>query len=536
MRVKFRVIGAFMFLGLVLLVTGCAVKGEEQVLITVDPESAVVTLGSTKQFESSPTDVTVTWSVDGILWGNEGTVGKIDSTGLYTAQYTAPSDPAKAPEKVSIEATDPSGTAAAGTATAFLTTFKANREVSTPYNESTYRVNTYSSGQRSIAVYNDGTNVNVYTVWADDSMVLSQAWFVRSTNGGNTFDSPIRVDEAGLFALQVFPAIAVDSNGNVFIAWEDHEENDADIFIKKYDGLGFGPRRKVNLDLGGFSDYDSSPSIAANGSDEVYVVWEYRDNSLDLYPDIYFARSIDAGQTFSRALIALNGRRPAIAIDSSGVAYVVWEDLTEFSLSRPTHIKICKIEGDNPPSTPVQIDSLSSPYHARFPSIAVGPGDTGERVYVIWQSARIPVPGFSGEGISSYDIDLAVLDRDTLEVVDTPTSFPDNLNAGFFGGPAYPSITADSDYIYAVWDDLRNETKDIYFSKSLDGVIFTTNRIVNDSTGGEWQWHEKPSIAASEGKAYVIWTDSRNISIDPAICPTGDPDICPNDVFFTREE
>src|SRR3990172_9600960 len=520
------VAGIMIALGLSGFLSGCSVQGSGEPLVTLSPESAVVTLGTTKQFALATGGTAATWSVSG-----EGTVGTISTEGLYTAPPLSAIDTTEVPEHVSIKGTD-NVSGVSRSATAFLTTFKVNTRLTTHYVPGTWRADTYAGGQRNIAVYKDeNENVNVYAVWSDNSQGLSRIWFTKSSNGGDTFDTLVAVDE-GTSPQQISTAIAVDGSGNVYVVWEDYREGDADIFIKKYGSSGFGIRNKVNLGETGSVDYDTTPSIAVNTLGDIYVVWEHRDDSLDDYPDIYFARSMNQGQTFSTpATVApTNGRRPAIAIDSSGVVYVVWEDLTGFPgflNPSPTHIKITKIVADTP-DTPKQVTPLSfyNPLYdnARYPSVAVGPGGN---VYVIWERASILNPRFSGEVISTYYIDLAKVNAGTLTVVNTATTplFPDDPTTGFFGGRAYPTITADATNVYVAWDDQRNGTKDIYFAKSADGATFTTNRIVNDSTG---TWHEKPSIAVSEGKAFVIWTDYRNTSTVTTISP--------NDVFFAREE
>lgn len=506
--------GIMIALGVSGFLSGCSVQGDSEPLVTLSPGSAVVALGATKQFTLATGETAATWSVNNVEGGNS-TVGTISSDGLYTAPLA---DTTAIPEKVSVTGTDASGSS--GSATAFLTTFKANTGL-TQYTAGAFRADTYSAGQRNIAVYKDSNNnINVYAVWSDNSQGLSRIWFTKSSNGGDTFDTPVAVDE-GISPQQISPAIAVDGSGNVYVVWEDYREGDADIFIKKYDSSGFGIRNKVNLGETGSVDYDTTPSIAVNTLGDIYVVWEHRDDSLDKRPDIYFARSTNQGQTFSRTSVATEGRRPSIAVDVSGIAYVVWEGLTQFPDFAPTHVMMARIETGGSVASQ-QIDSQSVPYHARYPSVVVGPGG---KVYVIWERAVILKPGFSGEVISTYYIDLAAVNGATLAVLDTILTFPDDPNEGVFGGRAYPSIAADNTNLYVVWDDWRNGSKDIYFAKSSNGAIFTTNRIVNDETG---TWHEKPGIAVSDGKAFVIWTDYRNTSTVSTISP--------NDVFFAREE
>src|SRR3990172_11708326 len=125
---------------LLLFLSGCAVNGEEEAVIKVSPGSAVVTLGDTEQFSVTPAGTTVTWSVNGILGGNEGTVGTVDADG----KYTAPSDEDAAPEKVIVSAADTT-TGSSSSAIAFLTTFDANKRLTTHYTAGTSKSNTYRS-------------------------------------------------------------------------------------------------------------------------------------------------------------------------------------------------------------------------------------------------------------------------------------------------------------------------------------------------------------------------------------------------------
>ena len=521
-----------LLLVVLLLLSGCAVNGEEETVITVSPGTAVVTLGDTEQFSVTPAGTTVTWSVNGILGGNEGTVGTVDADG----KYTAPSDDDAAPEKVIVRAADTT-TGLSSSAIAFLTTFDANKRLTTHYTAGTSKSNTYSSGQKNIAVFKDTDAgvVNVYAVWSDNSSGLYKVYFTKSVDGGSSFDVPVLVDDTSS-GEQFSPALAADGTGDIFIVWEDRGQGDADIFLRKYDSVtGFETKKQINADTTGITDYDTSPSIAIS-SDEIYVTWEHRENSGENIPDIYFAWSSNLGDTFPvKSSLSVSGRRPVVAMDPSGVAYVAWEYLGELNPfpSVPTHIRLRKVSGGTPGAS---LDlEVATGYNARFPSIVVDPvcntaGDTICEVYVVWQRADITDPKFVSEVINSYDIDLAIVNGGTLSLISTTLSVTDSGSSGFFGGAAYPAIAADDTNIYMVWDDWRNGTKDIYFAKSSDGSVFTTNRIVNDDTDNSSgvTWHEKPGIAVADGKAYVIWTDFRNTQLSTTASP--------NDVFFAVEQ
>ncbi|MCC7201696.1 MAG: hypothetical protein IT393_03385 [Nitrospirae bacterium] len=515
-------------LALSLFINGCAVTGDEDTLLKVSPESVVVTFGGSKSFSVSPAGTTVTWSVDGILNGNEGTVGTIESDGTYTA----PAGAVSAPEKVIVRAEDANGIK--GSAVAFLTTFKSNKRLTTHYTAGISRANTYSSGQKNIAVFKEsGTgDVNVYAVWSDKSSGQYKVYLSRSGDGGVSFDDPVPVDNTST-GEQFSPAIAADGNGDVFIVWEDHGQGDADIFLRKYiSATGvFESKKQINPDTTGPTDYDTTPSIDVS-ADEIYITWEHRENSGDNYPEIYYAWSSNLGDTFPvKSSLSVSGRRPAVAMDPSGTAYVAWEYLGELIQfpSVPTHIRLRKISGGTP-ATSLDLDVVSG-FNARFPSIAVDPVcPTSCKVYIAWQRAMISEQKFVGEITTSYDIDLAIVDGATMTSPGYTLSVTDSGSSGFVGGWAYPAIAVDNSYIYLVWDDWRNGVKDIYFARSSNGTDFTTNRIVNDDINNSSlvAWHEKPGIAVADGKAHVIWTDYRNTQSSTTVSP--------NDVFFAVEQ
>ena len=67
--------------------------------------------------------------------------------------------------------------------------------------------------------------------------------------------------------------------------------------------------------------------------------------------------------------------------------------------------------------------------------------------------------------------------------------------------------------VYAVWEDLRNGNRDIYFAYRTVGGNWSTNIRVNDDAGQANQL--EPALAVDDaGNVYVVWTDDRHDSGD----------------------
>ena len=186
----------------------------------------------------------------------------------------------------------------------------------------------------SIAVH-DG---NIYVVWEDDRdhPGIYDVYFTRSTDGGVTFEANVRLNDNSTWWIQQYdPVIAVDKDGNIYVAFEDGRDRAGHYsiyFTKSTDGgTTFSPNIKVDDCTNNLAD-QHDPCIAAHESGNVYIAFEDERNRYGDY-DIYFARSIDGGETFSpnvRVDDNTNTYRsqydPSIAVDGSGDVYVVFGD------------------------------------------------------------------------------------------------------------------------------------------------------------------------------------------------------------------
>jgi uncharacterized repeat protein (TIGR01451 family) len=174
------------------------------------------------------------------------------------------------------------------------------------------QISDFSWNQGSIPAV--GPYGEVYVVWYNYDTQAQR--MTVSTDGGGSFGTPFHVSTVipipsplpgGSFRVNSFPTIAIDqNNGNLYVAWNDYRNGDADVlFVRSSDGGGtWSSPIRVNDDALGNARHQFFPwlSVAPNGN--IYAGWF--DSRLDpapytepFYYDEYVAVSTDGGLTFS---------------------------------------------------------------------------------------------------------------------------------------------------------------------------------------------------------------------------------------------
>ncbi len=198
----------------------------------------------------------------------------------------------------------------------------------------TYVQNQPTSYQDSAKMALDAAG-NIDVVW-EHWINRYHVFFSRSTDGGATFSPP--VDVTPLSPGAESPKMAVDSSGNINVAWLDYSPGYFGVFFagSTDGGATFSTPKALSTDpaLGyGLGPY--SIAIAVDSHGNISVVWEDND-SADRYQnqygsqqwDIYFTSSRDGGATFQGPVTVSNtsgiSASPVIAVDASSAAYITW--------------------------------------------------------------------------------------------------------------------------------------------------------------------------------------------------------------------
>jgi len=177
------------------------------------------------------------------------------------------------------------------------------------------------------AAWEDGRNGGVYD---------RDIYFSRSTDGGNTWISNIRINATQASAInQISPDLAWDPARNrLYAVWQDGRNGNYDIYFAYSTNYGdsWSANQKLNDDVGTAAQMNPSVVVEpTGGAPLVYVVWQDKRNGND---DVYLIRSNDGGVNWSPSYFVTddpdmtlqNQVAPSVDVDGLGTVYACWED------------------------------------------------------------------------------------------------------------------------------------------------------------------------------------------------------------------
>lgn len=178
-----------------------------------------------------------------------------------------------------------------------------------------------------ISVFDDG---RIFVVWEDHRNGNWDVYFSKSSDGGVTFDSNIKLNDDNGSAIQLFPDVEIDGRGNPHITWHDRRNGDSDIYYvySEDGGLTFIPNIKINSHTPTLNAYyPSMSSLVLDESGTSHVVWH---NIVAGEGGIYYSRMKQGWPNFQPEVDIKSepSKRgfPSLAIDGDENLHVVWED------------------------------------------------------------------------------------------------------------------------------------------------------------------------------------------------------------------
>jgi hypothetical protein len=175
------------------------------------------------------------------------------------------------------------------------------------------------SGSQQFSLPVVGPDGTLYVIWARSVNYVT----AKSTNGGMAFEREVRAASFtpigtldpdtgrrllnGGFRVSSYPAMTVDTSsgprrGNLYLIWSDGRNGDADVFFARSTDAGqtWSEPVRMNDDPMGNGKDQFMPWIAVDPTNGNIVVMFYdrRADANNLLLDVYVARSTDGGETF----------------------------------------------------------------------------------------------------------------------------------------------------------------------------------------------------------------------------------------------
>ena len=345
------------------------------------------------------------------------------------------------------------------------------------------RIN-YTNGHSYYPAAAVNSSNGVYIVWEENIVDNAEVYLRRSPDGGATWSAIMNLSANAGASMQ--PAIAVGSNGSVHVAWEDTAPGDKEIYYRRSTDYGdtWDPAKRISLTGGSSED----PSMAVDSQGTVHIAW-YDDTPGNW--DIYYARSTDGGDSWSRArrISWTLGRsmNPTVAVDPGSNIHIVWHDNTSGNME-----VLYKKSPDGGLSwnAGMRISSNLSGV-SQCPHLAIE-SKNPTHIHVVWYDET---PG-----------NPEIYWRESTDGGTTWRGQPVRLTMNE-GNSYWPAIALDtSDTVHVVWHDTRPGDAEIYYKRSSagGGVPWSADRRLSWNSGVSIM----PTIAIdSSDSIHVFWHD-----------------------------
>ena len=240
-----------------------------------------------------------------------------------------------------------------------------------------------------LALYNNGSEI-ITAVWQDDRNgnldIFMQSY---DDNKNKLWTDEIKVNKNTDNSGQSEPAIALDSQNNIYVAWTDERNGQPDVYAAKYDSTGQASWLndvKINSQSGASASY--APAIALDNNDYLYVAWTDERNGNG---DIYLAKYNSSGQAvwspdniIVSADTDYNQKFPSLAITTADNIYLNWVD--ERNGNQDIYAQKLDTNGNRLWTDDPKININSGSSSQNNPEIIINPFDNN--AYAAWQDDR----------------------------------------------------------------------------------------------------------------------------------------------------
>lgn len=382
----------------------------------------------------------------------------------------------------------------------------------------------------------------MYFVWRD--LRSGQRSYGQKYNVGKMKQWPSSDVQFDSRNNQTNPRVVMALDGNIYVAWNDSDNGNQDIYLDKYsedNGTDlWGGSKKVDMSPGASNADQIKPDIDVDSVGNIVVSWvDFRNGNSD--PDIYLKKIDASGISAWASEIKVNSDVDGVYSQSDSIVvidpisnniYVLWSDnrngnwdiyMNKFD---PNGVKLW--------GSDIKVNTDTGTANQSFPDVVLD--NTSSNLYVVWTDDRNVNSDIYAQKYDSNGVRVSTgvwVGGDLKVNSDTTTTKQDN-----------PSIAIDGgNNIYVTWTDERNPSAgpDIYLQKfnSDGGIIWNPDVRINSDIAQNTQSNPQIKIL-SDGRPVIAWQDERsgNSDIYAAIYLEPNPDVrgnVPIKTFITKQ-
>ncbi|MBN1995648.1 MAG: exo-alpha-sialidase [Anaerolineae bacterium] len=130
-----------------------------------------------------------------------------------------------------------------------------------------------------------------YLVWIDNTGGYSTIYATRAQADGQTLSEPVIINQSLDRAFN--PILAVDAGGTLYVVWRTRHHLDMGIYFARSTNVGqtWSKSTRINDEI----RRAFNPSLAVDSQGHLYIAWQ---NRAGINAGIYLAHSSDGGQTW----------------------------------------------------------------------------------------------------------------------------------------------------------------------------------------------------------------------------------------------
>jgi hypothetical protein len=182
------------------------------------------------------------------------------------------------------------------------------------------RILTWNSGYSAPSSIITDSNDYVHFVWYDSTRGDFDIYYKKGTVGGGFIYSTKRLTWTPRASFSA--CLAVDTNDVLHLVWKELFSSSSEIYYKKSTDGGSTWSSSVRLTW--TTGYSNSPKIAIASNDHIHLIWWVSSS----YETLLYKKSTDGGSTWTAAKRILWGavwvEHPSLALDINDNIHVTW--------------------------------------------------------------------------------------------------------------------------------------------------------------------------------------------------------------------